>query len=304
LIKPRSSFGGENKRKVKTPEKESYKPLQTASPKSFVERNTFIGLWAVFRDWLFIIGSVSISLTLDHWLAWLVCVWLIGVIQFSLAEAVLHEASHYNLFRSRRLHHYLQFLYAWPFLQTMSDYQVEHLNHHKHLMSDKDQTTADYKIYGLANRNPNVFFIWFIKPFTFFPTLHYLRHGNAALDRKSWLQLVLFWVPLVVICWSFGQMHNLLIYWIVPLLWVYPILNYWSEIEEHYNTRTGSRSNIGKVLNFFTHNEGYHSVHHRYPTIPFYNLPQAHIAFISPDDDISTGFIDTYRQIRSKYKKD
>ena len=114
------------------------------------------------------------------------------------------------------------------------------------------------------------------------------------------MQLILFWAPLIFTCLIFGQLHNLFMYWIVPLLWVYPIFNYWSEIEEHYNTRNGSRSNIGKLLNFLTHNEGYHSVHHRYPTIPFYNLPKAHIAFPLPDDDISTGFIDTYRQIRPK----
>ena len=274
--------------------------LKTVNPKSFIERNTFIGLWAVFRDWLFIFGCIAISLNLNHWLAWIVSVWAIGLIQFSLAEAILHEASHYNLFRSRRLHHYLQFLYAWPFLQTMNDYKEEHLRHHKHLMTKKDQTAEDYKIYGLANKKPNIFFIWFIKPFTFFPTIHYLCNGNAALDRKNWMQLILFWAPLIFTCLIFGQIHNLFMYWIVPLLWVYPIFNYWSEIEEHYNTRNGSRSNIGKLLNFLTHNEGYHSVHHRYPTIPFYNLPKAHIAFPLPDDDISTGFIDTYRQIRPK----
>ena len=287
---------------MKTPKKNDMS-LQVASPKSYIERNTFIGLWAVFRDWLFIFGCVSISIYLNHWLAWLICVWVIGLIQFSLAEAVLHEASHYNLFRSRRLHHYLQFLYAWPFLQTMSDYKEEHLRHHKHLMTNKDQTTEDYKIYGLSKKKPNIFFIWFIKPFTFFPTLHYLCNGNAALNRKNWMQLILFWGPLFFMCSIFGQLQNLLIYWVVPLLWVYPIFNYWSEIEEHYNTRNGSRSNIGKLLNFFTHNEGYHSVHHRYPTIPFYNLPKAHIAFPLPDDDISTGFIDTYRQIRSKQQR-
>ena len=284
---------------MKTPEKQKRNSAQ-ANPKEFIERNTLRGLRAVCRDWLVIAGAISLSIYIEHWAVWVASVWVIGIMQFALAEAVLHEASHYNLFRSRHLHHRLQFLYAWPFMQTMNDYQAEHLAHHKYLMTERDQTSVDYKMYGLAKREPNLFFIWFIKPFTFYPTWHYLRHGNAALDRANWLPLGLFWIALGGLFVALGQAQYFLLYWIVPLLWVYPILNYWSEIEEHYNTSDGSRSNLSRVINFLTHNEGYHTVHHRYPTIPFYNLPKAHAAFVGDESDISRGFLDTYRQLQAK----
>ena len=284
---------------MKTPEKQKRNSAQ-ANPKEFIERNTLRGLRAVCRDWLVIAGAISLSIYIEHWAVWVASVWVIGIMQFALAEAVLHEASHYNLFRSRHLHHRLQFLYAWPFMQTMNDYQAEHLAHHKYLMTERDQTSVDYKMYGLAKRQPNLFFIWFIKPFTFYPTWHYLRHGNAALDRANWLPLGLFWIAVGGLFVALGQAQYFLLYWIVPLLWVYPILNYWSEIEEHYNTSDGSRSNLSRVINFLTHNEGYHTVHHRYPTIPFYNLPKAHAAFVGDESDISRGFLDTYRQLQAK----
>ena len=284
---------------MKTPEKQKRNSAQ-ANPKEFIERNTLRGLRAVCRDWLVIAGAISLSIYIEHWAVWVASVWVIGIMQFALAEAVLHEASHYNLFRSRHLHHRLQFLYAWPFMQTMNDYQAEHLAHHKYLMTERDQTSLDYKMYGLAKREPNLFFIWFIKPFTFYPTWHYLRHGNAALDRANWLPLGLFWIAVGGLFVALGQAQYFLLYWIVPLLWVYPILNYWSEIEEHYNTSDGSRSNLSRVINFLTHNEGYHTVHHRYPTIPFYNLPKAHAAFVGDESDISRGFLDTYRQLQAK----
>ena len=284
---------------MKTPEKQKRNSAQ-ANPKEFIERNTLRGLRAVCRDWLVIAGAISLSIYIEHWAVWVASVWVIGIMQFALAEAVLHEASHYNLFRSRHLHRRLQFLYAWPFMQTMNDYQAEHLAHHKYLMTERDQTSVDYKMYGLAKREPNLFFIWFIKPFTFYPTWHYLRHGNAALDRANWVPLGLFWIAVGGLFVALGQAQYFLLYWIVPLLWVYPILNYWSEIEEHYNTSDGSRSNLSRVINFLTHNEGYHTVHHRYPTIPFYNLPKAHAAFVGDESDISRGFLDTYRQLQAK----
>ena len=285
---------------MKTPEKQFEQSTAPVTPKDFIERNTIRGLWAICRDWLIIAGAITASILADHWAIWLASVWIIGVIQFALAEAILHEASHYNLFQSRRLHHRLQFLYAWPFLQTMSDYQGEHFDHHRYLMSDRDQTSVDYQMYGLAKRDPNLFFIWFIKPFTLYPTWHYLRHGNAALDRKNWLPLGLFWGGITGISLALGQAHIVLLHWFVPLLWIYPMLNYWSEIEEHYNTRDGSRSNLAKAINFLTHNEGFHTVHHLYPTIPFYNLPEAHAAFVGDEADISYGFLDTFRQICAK----
>ena len=281
---------------MKTPEKQKTELTKTASPKEFIERNTLRGLWAVCRDWIIIAGAVTISIIADHWVVLIATVCVIGIMQFALAEAVLHEASHYNLFRSRKLHHRLQFLYAWPFLQTMKDYQEEHLAHHRFLMTSQDQTTEDYRRYGLHD-NPNLFYIWLVKPLTLFPTWNYIRYGNAALDKSNWTALGLYWGILLASFTALGQAHNLVLYWIIPLFWVYPILNYWSEIEEHYNTQYGSRSNLGRVLNFLTHNEGYHTVHHLYPTIPFYNLPKAHETLVREDADISYGFLDTYRQI-------
>lgn len=267
------------------------------SAREFVERSTVRGLMAISRDWIFILTVAGLSIFLDHWLAWLVAVLFIGVMQFSLAEAILHEAAHYNLFRSRRMHHWLQFLYAWPFLQTLGDYRAEHLNHHQHLMTDRDQTWIDYRLYGLNAKHPNVFYIWFIKPFTLFPTWFFLRHGNALLNRATWLPLGIFWGSVGGVFLVLGQIHLLLLYWFTPLLLVYPIVNYWSEIEEHYNALSGSRSNLNRMVNFLTHNEGYHSVHHKHPSIPFYNLPKAHRALTSDCGDVSFGFFDTYRQI-------
>ncbi|HCV99471.1 MAG TPA: fatty acid desaturase, partial [Verrucomicrobiales bacterium] len=99
---------------MKTPEKQFEQSTAPVTPKDFIERNTIRGLWAICRDWLIIAGAITASILADHWAVWLASVSIIGVMQFALAEAILHEASHYNLFQSRRLHHRLQFLYAWP----------------------------------------------------------------------------------------------------------------------------------------------------------------------------------------------
>jgi len=224
-------------------------------------------------------------------------IWMIGYIQFCLGEALLHEAAHYNLFGNKRLHFWLQPLYAYPFFQTLKGFQGEHLLHHSDLMGPRDQTVDDYRRYGLDAAEPNLFYIWFIKPFLGGPTWYYLRSGPDFDSWSSRLQLAAFWLPLLFVCSSLGCLNLILHYWFLPLIWCFPVFQYWSEIEEHYNTRSGARSNVSSIDNFFKHNEGYHWIHHRYPSIPFHQLPQAHAALIPANTDVSVGFLHTYQQM-------
>ena len=88
-----------------------------------------------------------------------------------------------------------------------------------------------------------------------------------------------------------------MLYWFVPLLWSYSFFSALNEVEQHYNTVSGTRSNVNPFFNLIFHNEGYHYVHHLYPTIPWYNLPEAHQTFCSDNPDISKGILDTYKQL-------
>ncbi|MBT5925612.1 MAG: fatty acid desaturase [Verrucomicrobia bacterium] len=268
------------------------------NPKDFCERSTIRGLSAIFRDWSFMIGTAVVSIWVDQWWFTLLGIWFIGYIQFCLGEALLHEASHYNLFTKRQLHTQLQFLYAYPFFQTLKGFQSEHLQHHVDLMGHSDITMQDYRRYGLYKERPNMFFIWFIKPFLGGPAWYYLKSGPDFDTTSSRLQLVVFWIPVVSLFSLLGALDLLFIYWIIPLIWPFPIYQYWSEIEEHYNTRSGARSNLSGFDNFFKHNEGYHWVHHRYPSVPFYKLKEAHTALAPEGTDESGGFLHSFNQMR------
>lgn len=266
--------------------------------KKFCERSTFRGLFAITRDWVFIVGAAAGSIWMEQWWFTVIAIWFIGYIQFCLGEALLHEASHYNLFSNRSLHHKLQCLYAYPFFQTLRGFQLEHHQHHIDLMGKSDITMQDYGRYGLFEKNPNMFFIWFIKPFLGGPTFYYLKSGPDFDTPSSRFQLALFWIPVVSIFAMLGALDILLVYWLVPLIWPFPIYQFWSEIEEHYNTRSGARSNLSRFDNFFRHNEGYHWIHHRYPSIPFYKLKEAHQQLAPQGTDISHGFIQSFCQMR------
>jgi len=264
----------------------------------FVQRSNLRGFQALIFDWGVIFGTIVFSIWMNDWIVYLISVWIIGAYQYAIGEALFHEASHYNLFKTKKLNDYLEWVYAVPFFVDMFQYRKEHLDHHYKMNTEADHIIRDYEYQGLNNPKKNIFWIWFIKPFTGYAGFFYLRFSIKLNPLKSAIKFAIFWLPVVSIFWYFDVLHLLALYWFVPFLTSYTIFFYWAEIAEHYNTKSGSRSDLGFLKNLFHHNGGYHYIHHMYPTIPWYNLPKAHNALCPKDTDITRGFIDTYRQMK------
>ena len=268
-------------------------------PNDFVTRSNLRGAFALSLDWAIIAATISISVWLDNIFVYLMSVWVIGSFQFAIGESLLHEASHYNLFRTRKVNDYLEPLYALPFFVDMQQYRSWHNPHHNKLNSEEDHLVEDYDLHGLNKSDKNFFWLWFIKPITGYAGYFYLRFVIELNPRKSACKFLLFWAPVIVTCLYFNVFHLLILYWFVPFLWSFASFFYWSEIGEHYNTKTGTRTNVGLVKNLFHHNGGYHSIHHQYPTIPWYKLPQAHRTLYKSKVDVVDGFLDTYRHMKN-----
>ncbi|CAN5484768.1 hypothetical protein BH23VER1_BH23VER1_06580 [soil metagenome] len=266
------------------------------APRDFVERSNLRGWGAVLRDCALIAGIAWASISLSHPLAYLVAVWAIGLLQLGLGEALTHEASHYNLFRTRRLNDLGEIVYCLPFFFTLADYRREHREHHLYLNTDREKLHDDYASFGLLSPKRKMAWIWFVKPLLGYAGWSYLRSVVALISPRSAWKILTFWTVVGTAALLAGHLDVLVLYWIVPLLWSFASFFYWSEIEDHYNTECGARTNVGWT-NLFTHNNGYHYAHHRYPTIPWYRLPQAHRTLFPQNPDLSKGFLDTFKQI-------
>lgn len=233
---------------------------------------------------------------MDSPIAYLISAWLIGLIQLGLGETLTHEAAHGNLFRTKRLNQLSELVCCLPFFFTLKDYKREHSEHHRLLNTDRERLHQDYSDHGLLKSDRNMVWLWFFKPVLGYGAYSYIRSVITLATYQSFLKIFLFWsVLLMAASWG-GWLDLLFLYWIIPMLWCFASFFYWSEIEDHYNTVSGTRTNIGWV-NWLTHNNGYHDVHHRYPYIPWYLLKKAHHRFCADSPDISRGFFDTFRQI-------
>src|SRR5438105_3828027 len=101
-------------------------PRTAVRARTFVERSTPRALLALVRDWGAIVLIAWLAEAAAHPLAYVAAAWAIGLFQFALGEAMLHEGSHYNLFPSRRWNLRLEALYALPFFRTVAQFQAEH----------------------------------------------------------------------------------------------------------------------------------------------------------------------------------
>ena len=278
--------------------------------KNYLGKSDLRGMLALTKNWVIIIATIAFSMYANNIFVYLLSVMVIGMFQYALGETLMHEASHNNLFRTKKLNETLQVFFGWPFLVTTEEYRKQHFGHHAHLGKvNKDHVEDDYILFGLRDKNISPIWLWFGRPLLGIPGALYIkvlftthkRNDETGFDVMQF-PLIIFWLLVIVLSIVFGVVDLLFLYWIIPLYWGYCAFLYWNEITEHYETQSGTRSTISSVYNWIFHNQGYHAIHHRYPSIPWFRLKAAYNHFSENDSsikgDISAGFWHTFMQIK------
>jgi fatty acid desaturase len=270
--------------------------VDAAVIKTLTKRDGRRAALVILRDWAMIGAAIGVALWAHHPAVTLAALWVIGAGQYALGDALMHEAAHGNLFATKPLNDRMEIFYGLPFLQSMERYRGEHLRHHGQLGKEGDYLTGEYRAFGL-DRPHNMVWVWLLRPLLGWPALHYLAKLRL-LPRKSALTLVTVWGVAVAVAAVTGTLGLFLLFWVLPLLWCRYAFLYWSEIADHHNTLRGTRTRVNRVSNFFQHNKGYHAAHHRFPAVPWFNLPAAHGQLDSVEaGDVSHSPWETWTQL-------
>jgi fatty acid desaturase len=267
--------------------------IDAAAVKVLTQRDGRKAVLAIFRDWAGIFVAIAVARWAGSIPVTIAALWVIGAFQYALGDTLLHEAAHGNLFADKKRNERLDVVYGLPFLRTMEAFKTEHLRHHGQLGKDGDYLTEDYRRFGL-DRPHNVLWVWLLRPFLGWPAWYYLRQLRK-LSRQSAQRLIVFWAIALVIAAISGTLGLFLLYWVLPLLWCRYAFFYWSEVADHHNTLRGTRTRVNPLLNWFQHNKGYHAAHHRFPAVPWFNLPAAHALLDEVESgDLSAGPMQTW----------
>lgn len=265
--------------------------------KKLYRRDNYHGCIAVGLNVAWVAVAVALPVWCGYWFYFL-SILIVGSRQRALAS-LLHEAAHGTLFRSKVLNTTVgRVLCGWTILQSFDSYRTSHvLKHHPkigQLEHDPDfQYMTQCGVYEPQSR------LRFFARYLLGPMLGCLtpRYILFLLKDRLWFALArrgerievfmviaLHMAVLAGCCYS-GFVLELLLFWWLPILVVYPVIGWFSELSEHYPLMEGDKGAVFYSRNRYAgvlerifigmHGDSYHLTHHLLPGVPHWNLRRA-----------------------------
>jgi len=286
------------------------KPEFLEKAKHLSKINNWKAAWAIARQWVVIAACATAAIWSGHWLVYAVAIVVIATRQHALG-VLLHDASHYRVFTNRQANEFVSNVAcALPVAVIVSRYRAEHTLHHRHSNTEKDP-------YWLIFQSNPRDWRWPKRPLSALTVLvkdffglnshvatrefsnwspaknHFGESGSPVpLSRGDRATAYLFVASLIVALWLTNGWVNFAILWILPFLTISQFLVRVRTIAEHHGLPEDSGTDATRhvdpsfweALSIAPLNVNCHLVHHIFPSIPQYNLPEmTNILFADPE---------------------
>lgn len=265
----------------------------------------------VLFNWGIMIGTMALTIWVDHWALYFPAILLIGARQHAMA-ILTHDASHYRLFKSRWWNDTVCDVFCClPAGISLKAFRDLHLQHHWYLNTKKDPDfTAHENDADFVFPMPRKRFLGII--FRDLTLLHFRqawkgRRGYSPFGVgrgwRSWLMgkprkdeqaltgqeraRVLFVIAVgvtlaIVLPWSIVWRAAIL--WFVPWFTMLTLCLRMRSAGEHLGVPNEHELNAGRTMVtrlweracFWPHGIGYHMAHHMFPSVPYFNLKKLH----------------------------
>lgn len=236
-------------------------------------------LFKAILNWLIIITVIAVALKIHHAVVYALAIFIIGTRQHAIA-ILGHDGGHRLVSSSRKLNDFLTATLAlWPMGMTLTGYRKFHFAHHKYVGTKKDpelkHKTWSSPEWQMPQSNRKATFLLLKDMLGFsamelislmrlvYPPRHIMLLGPVSFISSIWILLL----------WSNNAGAILL--WYASLctsFWAVFRLRAWIE---HMGTPGTHRIHLSlwQRLIYAPENTWYHWEHHRWPSIPFWQLP-------------------------------
>lgn len=254
-------------------------------------------------DYAIVFGLAAAAIALRIPLVTAAAIIIIAGRQAALMN-LMHAASHYSLFARKSDNDSFDFLYAFPILDSVRLYRPSHLEHHRDIIL---RSPDRFNFLHGELRLPSLgawgrTWVVFIRPLLGHSAYSFIKESAAAFVKtpKVGWRVIAYWSALILAFAAAGWLRYFLLFWVLPLLWLYPVLTLWAEVSDHFAAAADVRNQRGAFYEIFLKShEKYHWVHHHYPYVPFYRLASLHRTLTESGvvADESSGLLDFLRVV-------
>jgi fatty acid desaturase len=235
-----------------------------------------VSLAFVALDYAVIFGAAAAAVRLQSPVVTAAAMVIIAGRQVALSN-LKHAASHYALFTRKAHNDHCDWLLSFPILQSVSLYRAAHLDHHREFtlrLPNRYEYLHDVLRLPALSRWRRTWVV-FLRPLLGHAGFDFLRETGQELMAAPGiaLRLAVHWAALLAAFAALGWLHHLLLFWLVPLVWLQPVLTLWAEVSDHFGAADETRNQRGIFYALlFKGHDMYHWVHHQYPYVPFYRV--------------------------------
>jgi fatty acid desaturase len=219
---------------------------------------------------------------------------LLTLLNYSVTVGVLHMHAHRPLFVPRLLNRLADLACCLPCMLTATEMRVMHVSHHHRFENGpRDVTSTIGYETGRRALWYWVRFAWRVKGACLREVMR-SADSSARRTRRRHLLFDALAVIGAVTALTIALPGPMLAFYWLPLALTLPTSGYFAWLTHApAQGRTGdsdSINTVSNVLNFFVFNQGFHSVHHRYPGIHWTEIPDKLAMMLDVDDDVIVSY--------------
>ncbi len=239
----------------------------------------------------FVLVAVALATDLPWWGSVVMSISLCLLAFF--CAVISHNTIHAPVFRSRPLNRLFQVAISLTYGHPVSMFVPGHnLSHHKYLQTPKDRMRTD-KMRFRWNLMNQLVFGWAVGSVIFKDNYEYAK--IMKVKRPAWFRqlmietaaYVAFLAITLFFClWPSFAPWKFLVFVVIPhqyAVWGITGINFVQhegcDADSDYNH---SRNFTGKLVNWFTFNNGFHGIHHAHPGLHWSLTPAVHAKELAP----------------------
>lgn len=271
-------------------------------------------LTTLFIDWVIVFSTIYLVMDSDSLWFQVLAIIIIGSRQHAIG-ILSHDAVHYRFLSNKKANEIIGNLFtAFPLFITIPGFRSMHLRHHSKVNTDSDpdwvrrKGKSDWvfpmnrsKLYMMLFMDISGLNLYQNIQKIFLPkTDKKLKKDFQNLSVSFYFSQISFYIIVFGLITKYELWSTYFLFWIIPYFTWFKFIKRLRAIGEHFAIEDNGHSELTRttLVGFFErhfvapHNINYHIEHHRYASVPYYNLEKLH------DLLMNTGHLQTMGKVQ------